>query len=138
MSNYIDTRNLIIERNETQEAILDAFNDEFTTDYTGYSEIDFSVVDDNGEFEKLWADELNAIREIDQLESDIDNGEFDYGTTLIEEDDFEDFVEQDLEDCGYISKDFPTWIEINWEATANNVRQDYSEVEFRGNTYLYR
>jgi hypothetical protein len=138
MSSHIDTRDLIIERNATQETILDAFNSEFTTDYTEYSEIDFEVVDNNKEFQELWKDELNSIREIDELESDIDNGEFDSGTTLIEEDDFEEFVEQDLEDCGYISKDFPTWIEINWEATANNVRQDYSEVEFRGNTYLYR
>ena len=57
---------------------------------------------------------------------------------LIAEDDFEEYVEELVTDCGYISKDLPSWIEIDWKATANNVRQDYSEVDFRGTTYLYR
>ena len=52
MSNYIDTRDLIKERNETKSIILDAFNDEFTTDYTDYDEIDFELVDDNKEFKE--------------------------------------------------------------------------------------
>jgi hypothetical protein len=57
---------------------------------------------------------------------------------LIEEDDFDEYCKELLEDCGYISKDFPVWIEIDWDATANNVRQDYQEVEFRGTNYLFR
>ena len=138
MSNYIDTRDLIKERNETKSTILDAFNDEFTTDYTDYDEIDFELVDDNKEFQELWKDELNSIREIDELEDNVDNGEFDFGTTLIDESDFEEYCEEELEQCGYMPKDFPTCIVIDWESTASNMQQDYSEVEFRGTTYLYR
>ena len=43
-----------------------------------------------------------------------------------------------LKGCGYISDDFPSWIEIDWEATAENVKQDYSELEYEGETYFYR
>lgn len=51
---------------------------------------------------------------------------------------FEDYCEELVTDCGYISRDFPMWIEIDWTATANNVKRDYSEVEFRGESFLYR
>lgn len=39
----------------------------------------------------------------------------------------EDFTQNLLDDLGYIPKDFPRWIEIDWEATASNVMQDYVE-----------
>ena len=39
----------------------------------------------------------------------------------------EDFTRNILDDFGYIPKDFPSWIEIDWEATASNVMQDYVE-----------
>ena len=64
--------------------------------------------------------------------------EFSYGCTLIEEDDFEDYCEELVIDCGYIPKDFPSWIEIDWEATASNMKQDYSELDYQGITYLFR
>ena len=56
----------------------------------------------------------------------------------IEEDDFEDYCEELVIDCGYIPKDFPSWIEIDWEATASNMKQDYSELDYQGITYLFR
>ena len=77
------------------------------------------------------------MEEIDTIENEL-GSEFDYGVTLVDVDDWEEFVEQDLKDLGYIPKDFPSWIEIDWEATANNVRQDYTEVEYQGNSYLGR
>ena len=136
----IDTRDLIADRNDYKQAILYSFLDEFPQ----YEEMTDSFEDIRFEEEELeswkedWSDELNAIREINELEEGICNGEFDFGIALIADDDFEHFVVQDLEDCGYIPENFPTWIEIDWERTANNVKMDYSEVEFRGTTYLYR
>ena len=43
---YLDTRDLAETRDELKQQILDAFNDEFTTDYTDYSEIDFELIID--------------------------------------------------------------------------------------------
>ena len=138
--NILDTRNLIEERNELKQQILDSFLETFEH-YAEQTETFEDILFEEEEIEswkKQFEDELKAIKEIDELEVEILNGEWEYGTTLVDADDFEEFIEQYLEDCGYIPKDFPSWIEIDWEATANNVQQDYSEVEFRGTTYLYR
>lgn len=141
---YIDTRDLIEERSELQQQILEDFNDKFNQQLENYLEIDSFLenfeyeTDDQSEFLEYWREETEQIGEIDDLESEINNGEFEFGTTLVPEDKFEEYTEQLLIDCGYISRDFPTWIEIDWEATADNVKQDYSEVEFRDVTYFYR
>lgn len=147
MGNYIDTRDLIEERDNHYETILNEFYVRFNTGLDVFSDIETFLDDeasecitneDREEFFKYMADEYNSIREIDELESEISSSEFDYGLTLIPEDDFEDYAKDLVEDCGYISKDLPSWIEIDWEATSNNIKQDYSEVNFRGETYLYR
>ena len=40
-----------------------------------------------------------------------------------------DFAEQIASDCGYISRDFPSWIEIDWQATwDNSLSWDYTEI----------
>lgn len=62
-------------------------------------------------------------------------GDADY---LIAEVHFSDYVEEMLKDCGDIPRDLPWYVEIDWETTAQNVRQDYSELEWDGHTYLYR
>lgn len=60
------------------------------------------------------------------------------GETLIEESKFADYVEEFCQDCGYIPKDIPWWISIDWDATAENVKQDYSTVELHCGTYYVR
>ena len=142
----IDTRDLIGTRDELKQEILDSFLENFPH----YEEMTESFEDiryirlDEEELESWkeeWLSELEEIEAINELENEVNayaGDNFEDGVYLIEEDDFEDFLEQDLEDCGYIPKDFPTWIEIDWKATANNVKQDYLEVEFRGTNYLFR
>jgi hypothetical protein len=142
MANYIDTRDLIEERDELKQNILDAYNETFEDQADDFDEIEFSSNYETGEepideFTGEWMDELNAIREIDDLESEVGN-EFEYGCTLIPEEEFEDYCIEVLEDCGFIPKDFPSWIVVDYTATADNMEQDYTEVEFRGETYLFR
>ena len=134
----LDTRTLIEEREQLKQTILDSFLDTFP-----HYEVADTFEDIRFEEEEIeswkedWLDELKQIEEIDELEDEV-GSEWGYGVTLIEEDEFEDSVQQDLEDYGYIPQDFPSWIEIDWEATASNVRQDYSEVDYQGRTYLFR
>ena len=153
--NYLDTRDLETERDTVKQTILDAYNEEFETDFSDFEDINVALIgDDLGEvdyteeeieklddFKDVWSTELEEIEEINDLEDEINcyaGDNFNDGVNLIDEDDFEDFVEDDLKQLDYIPKDFPTWIEIDWKATANNVQQDYTEVTFRGTTYLYR
>ena len=60
------------------------------------------------------------------------------GATLIPESGWEEYVEDLLKDIGYIDRDFPYWIVIDWAATADNVAADYSTVDYDGDTYYYR
>ena len=139
----IDTRDLAERREALKQEILDSFLETFEhyAEQTETFEDILFEVEEIQSWKEGFEDELKEIEEIDTLEDEINSyagDNFDDGVYLIDADDFEDFVEQDLEDLGYIPKDFPTWIEIDWKATANNVQQDYTEVEFRGTTYLYR
>ena len=61
-----------------------------------------------------------------------------YPVTLIRESHFTDYTQEMLEDCGTIPRDLPHWVHIDWEATAREVKFDYSEVEIDGVTYFYR
>lgn len=65
------------------------------------------------------------------------NGDW-YPVTLVRESEFEDYVQEMLEDCGDVSRDLPIYVAIDWAKTAENVSVDYSEVVFDGVTYLYR
>ena len=61
-----------------------------------------------------------------------------YPVTLICDSHFTDYARELLEDCGTVPADLPSWVEIDWEATARNVRVDYTPVEIDGCTYWYR
>lgn len=135
----LDTRDLIETREELKQEVLDSFLETFPH----YEEMTESFEDILFEEEEIeswgedWLDEIDQIFCIDEIEDEI-GSEFDFGVTLIPEDDFTDYVIDLLEEIGYISKDFPSWIEIDWEATAENVKQDYSEIEYEGRNYLFR
>ena len=139
MGNYIDTRNLAERREALKQEILDSFLENFPH----YEEMTESFEDIRFEEEEIeswkeyFEEELKEIEEIDNVENEL-GSEFEYGVTLVDVDDWEEYVEELLEDTGYIPKDFPSWIEIDWKATANNVRQDYTEVTYQGNSYLGR
>jgi hypothetical protein len=61
-----------------------------------------------------------------------------YPASLIADRYFTDYARELLEDCGTIPADLPTWVEIDWEATARNVRMDYTPVTVDGYTYWTR
>ena len=79
--------------------------------------------------------ELESLKE--EIESNSDEG-FEYGIQLIHENDIDDYLDGLLEDCGYLPKDLPYWIEINWQATYDNMKEDYNEIELNGNTFYVR
>lgn len=62
-----------------------------------------------------------------------------YGETLIRDDYFVTYAQELAEDIGAIDKDagWPTAY-IDWDAAADALRQDYTEVELRGTSYWTR
>lgn len=138
----LDTRNLIEERDDLKQQILDSFLEGFPH----YEDMTDSFEDIRFEEEEIqnwkedWLDEIVAITDIERLEDEIGSSEWGYGVTLIEEDDFEDYCIELLEDIGDLPENLPSYISnnINWSGVAQDLKVDYSEVDFRGVTYLFR
>jgi hypothetical protein len=61
-----------------------------------------------------------------------------YPITLIDESYFVEYVQEMLADCDAIPANIPDYVVIDWEATARNIKVDYSEVDIEGRTYFYR
>ena len=61
-----------------------------------------------------------------------------YPLIFIRENYFVDYCRELVSDIGDMPREIPSYIEIDWDATADNLKVDYSEVEIDGDTYFYR
>jgi hypothetical protein len=61
-----------------------------------------------------------------------------YPLTLIRDSYFVTAMRELCEDIGDFPNGVPNYYVIDWEATADNLRADYSSVDFDGITYWYR
>ena len=117
---------------ETQE-LLDEYNEEYCWEYNDmvdfikeHGEKDFReyyetynrLVDDYGQ---NLVDEFIEDFDVSTIENfeDMYQGQYDSGA---------DFAEQIASDCGYVTRDLPSWIEIDWEKTWDNLSYDYTEL----------
>lgn len=123
-SDFIDSYNEWAEENdfETIEDWEEAENDLYEHDTTGIFSADF--------------EELEELRDfIEELEG---YGDFAHGETIINDDYWEEYVKELLEDCGTIPSDLPWYVIIDWTATANNIEQDYIQASWGNITYYMR
>ena len=84
---------------------------------------------------------IEEFYEIAQIEADC--SDFSYGETLIHEDNFVDYIEQLISDVYhevYEVVEKCSWpvVTIDYEQSANDAKMDYTEVEYRGDTYYTR
>lgn len=147
MSNILDTRDLqdrLDELQKLKEALEDARTDVDellaidASEKTETWESDLSEARDTLEQAEteFSSDEQDELTELEALSEEV--SEWSSGNQLIPEDDFEDYCKELCEDIGDIPRDFPSYIVIDWESTAQNLKADYSEIEYQGTTYLYR
>lgn len=141
----IDTRDLATEREDLKQTILDSFLETFPH----YEDMTDTFEDIRLEEEEIeswkedFIDELETIEAIDTLEDDINSyagDNFDDGVQLIYHNDFEEYCQELLEDCGEIPTNLPAYIErnINWSGVAEDLKVDYAEVDYLGTTYYFR
>jgi hypothetical protein len=92
---------------------------------------------DNAEVEED-ASELIALRALAEEASGY-AADWQYGEALIRESYFDEYAQQLAEDIGAINRD-AQWPNnhIDWEAAADELRQDYTAVDFDGVTYYIR
>ena len=118
---------------ETQET-LDEYNELYNWEYNdmcdfieNYGETEFltyyetyhRLVDDYGQ---NLVDEFAQEFDVDSVEhfEEMYQGQYNSGA---------DFAEQIATDCGYITSDLPSWIEIDWQKTWDNaLSYDYTEL----------
>ena len=118
---------------ETQE-LLDEYNELYNWEYNdmcdfieNHSEEEFRehyetynrLVDDYGQ---LVVDEFIEEFDTDAIEhfEDMFQGQYNSGG---------DFAEQIATDCGYVTRELPHWIEIDWEKTWDkSLSYDYTEL----------
>ena len=141
----LDSRDIIDRKDELLKDYVPMYNRHITTLNQEADELDESDATESEEFTqwlKDWSEndengqELIALIELcNECEGYSD---WSYGETLIREDYFTEYTQDTLADCGYIPKDLPSWIVIDWEETAENVKIDYMEVSFMGETYCMR
>jgi uncharacterized protein YPO0396 len=139
-SSILDTRDLAKrqdELNALQSALDDAREELANLDPSATGEereaAESAVASAESEFGE---DEAKELAELDALEADV--SEWTDGNTLIPEHEWVDYVRQLCEDLGDIPRNFPSYIEIDWDATAKNLAADYSVVTWEGEEYYVR
>lgn len=61
-----------------------------------------------------------------------------FGSHLYSSPYFVDYCQELCADIGDVPKDMPGYLVIDWEATARNIKFDYTEVDFDGVLYQIR
>jgi len=166
MSNYLDTRSLYKRQCELQEELDDleserddaqeAYNDtkeeteevikNFDNEYDQLSQQnardqlfeDLELLDAANEALSSWKEEnKEELDALNDLEIEVGR-EWTHGTTLIHEDDFNDYAQDCAEDMGMDRNQPWPYSCIDWDRAVDELRQDYTEVDFQGETYLFR
>ena len=82
------------------------------------------------------AEELKTLKDFAE---DLEGyGDWEHGETLIRKSYFVDYCRELVEDIGDFPSGLPSYICIDWEATARNLKIDYTEASFDGVTYYMR
>lgn len=133
--NVIDSRDVIeriseleSERDELQDAV-DSADDEKEKETAQEALDEWDCSDEGLEFKALqsFAEDASGYC-----------SDWIHGASLIRESYFTEYTQELLSDIGDLPRDLPSYIVIDWEATADNIKADYTEVDFDGVAYLMR
>ena len=147
LDDIIDSRDVIarIEELETERGDLQAaYEDAVSEQIESMDEEAIEELKDNRD------QALDALEEFDNSEEGqeltvlkalAEQGEayapdWKYGAQLINEDYFEEAMDEMLEDCGYIPRDLPSFLTITVDYGA--LKMDYTKLDFDGQTYYIR
>jgi hypothetical protein len=81
--------------------------------------------------------ELAALEKL-AAEAEQYADDWEYGAQLIRESYFTEYARELCEETGCVPENLPHYIVVDWEATARNIKADYTTVDFAGVAYLVR
>ena len=86
----------------------------------------------------LDTDEESELASLKALaaEGEPESEDWVHGVSLVRDSYFTTYIQELVEEC--YEFELPDFVEVDWEATARNVQQDYTPVEFDGVTYWVR
>ena len=146
-NNILDSRNLNTRLEELQSE-FDSWKDSLTpeqiADFKEKYETPESEELSDEEFSWEWEDEVGS--DADELKNLIDlreqfGREWNNGIAFVKDSYFEEFAEDEADQLGYFgncSKNDWPYNCIDWRQAASQLQNDYSSVEFDGETYWYR
>lgn len=117
---------------EQQEIIDDAaeYSEEEVEDAKETVQVLADLVGDLG----YHLNEVDGEAVADALESSRDE----HSSEFIADHYFVDAMRELVQDIGDLPAEIPAYLEIDWDATAENLKQDYSDIEIEGNSYYIR
>lgn len=128
-SDIIDSRDIIARIEYLNEALADLPDD--------VSEENYDPDEDANGNRNDAIRERQMLRDLESQAADY-APDWQYGATLINESYFVEAMEEQTKEIGDLPKDMPSYLVINWEATAENLKVDYTEVTFDGTTFFVR
>lgn len=129
--NIINSRDVIERISELEDELRANFEDD-----TAQGVIDDWIIE-QAEVGNDEAAELHALRALAEEASGY-AADWDHGESLIRESYFTEYCQDLLEGIGGIPKNIPSYIKIDWEETAKNLKVDHTEVDYGRVTYLIR
>ena len=133
-----DLESLNDELNDLQNELYDIENEEdIDNKLEEISDKESEIQECEFEYNR-YAEELEELEALKEEISDNADEGFEYGIQLIHENYIDDYLDELLEDCDNLPKDLPHWIKIDWQATYDNMKEDYNEIELNGNTFYIR
>lgn len=84
--------------------------------------------------------EADELRILESLQSDAEGCASDWhcGSSLIRDSYFVEYCEEMVKDVGDLPQNIPPYLVIDWEKTADNLRVDYTSVDFDDIEYWVR
>ena len=130
MTNYLDVRDLQHELDELTDAreMYTEFLENADADITPKTKAAAAVMLDWDNDQEVRFNTLTSV--LEELTED--------NSPLIPERNWVEYVQELLQEIGDLPKNIPSYIEIDWDKTADNISNDYSTIEIDGITYFYR
>lgn len=153
--NYLDTRDLYKQHEELkdelstlQDAVTDAQealdyaveeNEVHGTDdtLTALEEAQEALEEAQSYLVVWYEDNLEEFYELENLLNELSYCWLD-GETMIPDSEFESYARELAEELGACAGDCHSWLVIDWEATADGLKQGYMLVTYQGTDYWVR
>lgn len=129
---------------DAKQAVQDAYDARQGCDTADTIAAHHEAMDTENEARKALADwdtengeEFEALRDICDEGQGI-TSDWTHGATLILESHFTDYCQELVSDIGDMPRKIPSYIVIDWEATAENLKVDYTTITIEGDDYYVR